>query len=218
MEQASKTKWYDRIWLVVLLCIFLFPVGLYAIWKSGRIAIGWKLGYTVLLAIALFMPRQEKNEAVEVATKEQAAAPATTAQPELTQQQKDSTAKAEKQTELEARKKNTTTAIDLVQHYVNNEVRADGYFKDKTFYVEGVISDIGKDILGGIYVTLDGPRGDFRKVQCFIDDAELAAQLDKGYTAAFYGRCTGLMMNVLMKDCQLAKGTWALEEELKAMP
>lgn len=219
MEETQGTKWYDRTWLVILLCITIFPVGLYALWKNRSIAIGWKLGYTALLALALFIPRAEpKTTEPNPADEPPPTASAAEAKPELTQHQKDSVAKAEKVAELEARKKNTVTAENLVQHYVNNEVRADGIFKDKTFYVEGVIADIGKDIMNNIYVTLDGPSGDFRKVQCFFNDADMAAQLEKGYTVAFEGRCSGLMMNVLMKDCQLVKGTWALEEEIKALP
>ncbi|HMN07127.1 MAG TPA: hypothetical protein PKD45_15535 [Flavobacteriales bacterium] len=218
MEETQTKKWYDRTWLVVLLCIFFFPVGLYAIWKSRRIALVWKISYTVLLALALFLPRTEKEESTSIAQdKTQAAAPTTPAAPELTQQQKDSLAKAEKVAELEARKQNTVTAESLVQHYVNNEVRADGYFKDKRFYVEGIVSDIGKDILGNIYVTLSGPRNEFRAVQCYFNNPGLASQLDKGNKVAFLGTCTGLMMNVQMNDCDLVEGSWAMEKELEQM-
>ncbi|TCN63697.1 hypothetical protein [Acetobacteroides hydrogenigenes] len=49
----SKKEWYNTTWLVILLCIVFFPVGLYAIWKSEVIAKGWKIAYTIVLAIVL---------------------------------------------------------------------------------------------------------------------------------------------------------------------
>jgi hypothetical protein len=43
----------------------------------------------------------------------------------------------------------------------------------------------------------------FRQVQCYFDDSKTAAQLNKGMRVTFYGKCDGLMINVLMKDCKL---------------
>lgn len=217
MNETQATKWYDRTWLVVLLCIFLFPVGLYAIWKS-KFAIGWKIGYTALVAIILIVPKPDPKD--QPKTEITSAVPVQSAHVEvaLTQHQKDSISKVEKAAELDAYKKNMITAEDLVQHYVNNEVRADGLFKGNRFNVEGTISNIGKDITGSIYITLDGPGHDFRNVQCYVDDPAFAAQLDKGTTVAILGTCNGLMVNVHMKDCKFVKGSWALEEELAAMP
>lgn len=41
-------------------------------------------------------------------------------------------------------------------------------------------------------------------VQCFFDDAHAAkaAQFNKGDTVTVRGRVDGLMMNVLVKDCE----------------
>lgn len=54
MENTStEQKWYDKTWLVIILCIIFFPVGLYALWKNQSISKGWKIGVTALIAIAL---------------------------------------------------------------------------------------------------------------------------------------------------------------------
>lgn len=118
--------------------------------------------------------------------------------PELTQAQKDSIAKAEK----EEIKKNTITAQNLTAYYAENEVKADNELKGKTFYVSGNVTDVKKDVLGKIYVTLEGHQM-FRQVQCYFEDAETAAKLSKGQQVTFKGNCHGLMLNVLMKECEL---------------
>lgn len=52
MENSTTTsKWYDKTWLVIVLCIIFFPVGLYALWKNQSIAKGWKIGITVVIAL-----------------------------------------------------------------------------------------------------------------------------------------------------------------------
>jgi hypothetical protein len=43
-------KWYDNTWLVILICIVFFPVGLYALWKNQSISKGWKIGITIVIA------------------------------------------------------------------------------------------------------------------------------------------------------------------------
>jgi hypothetical protein len=116
----------------------------------------------------------------------------------LTQAQKDSIEKAK----LEEIKKNTITATQLIAEYEANEVSADNTFKGKTFYVAGTVLDIKKDVLGKIYVILDGGNI-VRRVQCYFEDAETAGKMSKGMEVTFKGTCSGLMMNVLMKDCQL---------------
>ena len=50
-NSSTQSKWYDKTWLVVVLCIFFFPVGLYALWKNATISKGWKIGVTVVIAL-----------------------------------------------------------------------------------------------------------------------------------------------------------------------
>jgi len=116
----------------------------------------------------------------------------------LTQAQKDSIEKVK----LEEIKKNTITATQLIAEYEANEVSADNTFKGKTFYVAGTVLDIKKDILGKIYVILDGGNI-IRRVQCYFEDAETAGKMSKGMEVTFKGKCSGLMMNVVMKECEL---------------
>jgi len=55
-EQLEQ-KWYDKIWVVILLCILFFPVGLYALWKNSRLTDGNKLaiaGVIIIVLIILF--------------------------------------------------------------------------------------------------------------------------------------------------------------------
>lgn len=52
-QQSVQKKWYDKTWLVVILCIFFFPVGLYALWKNESISKGWKIGVTAFIVIAV---------------------------------------------------------------------------------------------------------------------------------------------------------------------
>lgn len=64
----EKQAWYNNKSVVVLLCIFFFPVGLYAIWKSEVVKFGWKIGYTVIIALVLLgslSPKTEPTQKVE---------------------------------------------------------------------------------------------------------------------------------------------------------
>ena len=124
----------------------------------------------------------------------------------------DSIARAEKLKQIEERKNATVKASDLVEMYVQNEVNADNQLKGKKFYVEGRIGDIGKDILDDIYVTLES-NDMIRSVQCFIDDKDLVAKLQKGQRITVFGKCDGLMMNVLMKDCEVVPNLADLERQ-----
>lgn len=54
-NSTSQSKWYDKTWLVVLLCVFFFPVGLYALWKNSQISKGWKIGVTVIIGFLVIL-------------------------------------------------------------------------------------------------------------------------------------------------------------------
>jgi hypothetical protein len=93
---------------------------------------------------------------------------------------------------------------DLTYEYEANEVNADQTYKGKTLQVTGQVENIGKDILDHAYITLSGhDEYGFRHVQCYIKDLNALSQLSKGQTVTVKGKCAGLMMNVLMRDCQL---------------
>jgi acyl carrier protein len=191
----ENKKWYDNKVLANLLLVFFFPVGLYAVWKSNTIAKWWKVTATIL--IALIVVANMGNDGT-VAEQETIAA---SAKPEYTQAQLDSIAVVERVAAIEERKSATISAADLFAHYEANEVKADQNFKDKTFFVEGVVDDIGKDILGDPYVTLRSTN--IFSVQCMVEDENVVAELSKGMRVTVQGTCDGKMGNVLMRNCKL---------------
>jgi hypothetical protein len=90
--------------------------------------------------------------------------------------------------------------------YKDNEVRADGKFKGKVVQTTGLVRDVKKDVLGSIYVTLGtGKLLEVPVVQCFVagSQVERVTALSKGDKVTMRGRVDGLMMNVLVKDCEL---------------
>jgi hypothetical protein len=50
-NSTTPAKWYDKTWLVIVLCIIFFPVGLYALWKNGSISKGVKIVVTVIISL-----------------------------------------------------------------------------------------------------------------------------------------------------------------------
>jgi hypothetical protein len=93
----------------------------------------------------------------------------------------------------------------LLREYADNEVRADSNFKDQVIQTVGIVDDVKKDITNSIYVTLGtGKQFEIPQVQCFFDDAQAqkAASLSKGAKIGVRGRVSGLMMNVLVQDCE----------------
>jgi hypothetical protein len=54
MEQNNNSKaWYEKTWLVILLCVIFFPVGLYGLWKNTTIGKGWQIGVTAIIALII---------------------------------------------------------------------------------------------------------------------------------------------------------------------
>ncbi len=106
---------------------------------------------------------------------------------------------------------------DLLADYKANEVRADAKYKGKRVIVIGVVDEIKKDVLDSIYVIvappecvghrLENPKCGIEQVQAFFEDDQtsVAAGLDKGKVVAFDCTVEGLMMNVILKKCSLAK-------------
>ncbi|MDD2797015.1 MAG: hypothetical protein PHV20_00325 [Bacteroidales bacterium] len=42
-------KWYKRIWLVIILCILVYPLGIYGLWKTGSMKTFWKVVIAIVL-------------------------------------------------------------------------------------------------------------------------------------------------------------------------
>ena len=93
----------------------------------------------------------------------------------------------------------------LLSEYKGNEVRADTAYKGKVIETTGIVNTVKKDITDSIYVILgSGAQFEIPEVQCFFDDrlAKKAAALNKGDRVTVRGTVSGLMMNVLVKDCE----------------
>lgn len=51
--ESSVKRWYDNTWLVILLLIVFFPVGLFALWKNTKAHIVIKVIVTVFFGIVI---------------------------------------------------------------------------------------------------------------------------------------------------------------------
>ena len=50
--ETSSEKWYSKQWLVILLCVLFFPVGLFGLWKSDSFSKAVKIIITVIIGLA----------------------------------------------------------------------------------------------------------------------------------------------------------------------
>lgn len=62
---SNSNAWYEKTWLVVILCIIFFPIGLYALWKNSSISKGWKIGVTVFFGLIVIANLANKEETQE---------------------------------------------------------------------------------------------------------------------------------------------------------
>jgi hypothetical protein len=68
-NNSNSIAWYEKTWLVVLLCVIFFPIGLYALWKNSSISKGWKIGVTIFIALVVYVNivgKEETNNKEEV--------------------------------------------------------------------------------------------------------------------------------------------------------
>lgn len=61
-NNSEEKRWYDKTWLVAILCIIFFPVGLYALWKNSSISKGWKTGITILISLIVLANISSNNK------------------------------------------------------------------------------------------------------------------------------------------------------------
>ena len=96
----------------------------------------------------------------------------------------------------------TISAIRLYEDYKANEVAADEKYKGKILQVTGVVGNIGKDIVGIMYISLK-TNDLIGSVQCMFagEHKERISQISKGTKVTIKGKCSGLMMNVILRKC-----------------
>jgi hypothetical protein len=105
MELNQTTNnWYDKKWLVYLLCVLFFPVGLFALWKNNSISKGMKIGISALIGIIVIASiNGDKNStsASDSKTETQTSEELST---ELSQAQRDSILVSKKESKAKAEK------------------------------------------------------------------------------------------------------------------
>ena len=122
----------------------------------------------------------------------------------MTEEQIQQNAKQEREAKIQQQKSQTISATALSDFYQKNEVKADETYKGKSFYISGSVMEIKKDIMNTPYVELRGD-GVLRNVQCFFEDTKELSELNKGQKITIHGKCEGLMMNILIKDCKIVE-------------
>lgn len=100
-------------------------------------------------------------------------------------------------------------AVDLITAYDENAVAADKEYKDKTLKITGTISSIGVDIAEQAYLVLTDENDPYAilGVQCYFEkeQEDTLTNLKEGDTVTLTGTCEGKVINVSVKDCQLAE-------------
>ena len=175
---------------VAALMVCCFPFGLYLVWThpswTRNVKVAWSAAW-LLLAVTFAASQNHTKTSRSTSSLSNAS---------------DNDRKQDTSSELHV------SAMALVDDYKNNEVAADEKYKGKTLKVNGFIGDIKKDITDTMYVILQsGGDYELRNVQCFFADSEKEklTQLSKGQVITVEGRCDGLMMNVLLRDCVIVK-------------
>lgn len=131
------------------------------------------------------------------APKENSAVTNTNTNPAVNVQSNSPTAAAEPQIEV--------TAKVLTKAYDENELAADGKYKDKTIKVSGKIKEIA-ETLGNVTVQLEGH--DFlRDVMCSFEESERnnVAKLKKGQQMTMVGRGDGMTLGIYvgLRECKV---------------
>lgn len=75
------------------------------------------------------------------------------------------------------------TAADLIEAYDNNEIRANKLYKGKRLEIRGFVGNVAEDILGKPFLVLTTERDPLLTslgVQCYVRNADVLAELDKG--------------------------------------
>ena len=94
------------------------------------------------------------------------------------------------------------SATELYSAYEANQVAADQQYKGRLLKVTGVITSIGRDILGTPYIGLgSGSEWEVWGVQVLFSSRyeSRIAKLEKGQQVTVTGKCTGYFLNVLLE-------------------
>lgn len=96
------------------------------------------------------------------------------------------------------------SSTKLAVAYEQNEIDADNLYKDKLIQVNGKIVSIGNDVMDDPYIVLNtGNDFSLTGVQCMLKTKDMASGLRKGELVSVTGKCSGKMMNVILRNCTL---------------
>lgn len=100
----------------------------------------------------------------------------------------------------------TTTAVEVLDAYQANQIKADQIYKGKLTSVTGVVDGTG--VSRGIsYLNLGtGDPHTIVPIQCFFkerSEVDKLEALEKGSTVTILGKIEGLGLTFTMKDCKL---------------
>lgn len=94
------------------------------------------------------------------------------------------------------------SASAFYSQFQANEIAANDRFKGRLVVVYGPIADIGTDITGAPYVAIAADDS-IGLVQCMFDSSDGLGDLSEGDEIRIKGRCSGLMMNVILRESMI---------------
>ena len=100
------------------------------------------------------------------------------------------------------------TAADLIEAYDNNEIRANRLYKGKRLEIRGFVGNVAEDLLRNPFLVLTPERDPLLTslgVQCYVRDADVLAELDKGMEVVLRGKGGGKVLNVRVDDAEIVK-------------
>ena len=137
METKQDKKWYDNKFIVHLLLLIFFPVGLYALWKSNNIAKWWKITATVLIGLIVIANLGKDDKTTTNSNVEQISQESNTDKTE-----KSENTKTDKNYSTD-KKKSETTNISVSK--INALAKAKLYLETAPFSYRGLIKQLEFD-------------------------------------------------------------------------
>ena len=98
----------------------------------------------------------------------------------------------------------TLDAVELLKQYQDDESSANSKYLGKVIEVNGIVKNIAIDDRGTMNVAIDGGN-ELASINCQFEKKEAPPRLHEGDAIKVKGFCSGLLLDVVMVDCQLIK-------------
>lgn len=69
--EKNQSKWYDKKWVVAILLIVFFPVGLIVLWKNSVIKLYWKIIISIFFVLVVVASITDEKTPEEIAKERQ---------------------------------------------------------------------------------------------------------------------------------------------------